>query len=118
MKYSGLVPPLPHVHKSFISDDDKYLPVLFRKHDITAYSAEITDEVLNPDDIVSVTTIKDYKHRVGKDTYEYWAMEETTVPLSVARLLDELGLLYRGGIPGDRKPLRRDKSSWTFRFGG
>ena len=121
MKYSEVIPPLPQVHKSFMQyDDEKYLPVLFRKHHITDYSGSsiMLDESLNPDEIVSVTTIKDYSHRVGRDTYVYRAMEETTVPLCVARMLDEIGILYKGGIPGDQKPKRAEKSRWTFSFGG
>jgi hypothetical protein len=57
-------------------------------------------EQLPDDELIEVTVIKNHKHTVGPNTYEYRAMEPTTVPKQVAEVLKESGLLYEGGIAG------------------
>jgi hypothetical protein len=53
---------------------------------------------LPDDEIVEIRVRKDHTHVVGKNTYQYKAMEATTVPKNVAEILKESGLLYEGGI--------------------
>jgi hypothetical protein len=55
-------------------------------------------EQLPDDDLIEVRVLKDHSHTVGSNTYEYKAMEATTVPKNVAEILKESGLLYEGGI--------------------
>jgi hypothetical protein len=98
--YSESIPPLPEVEGGITVDETLFLAGIFKEGDINMYAsrAELLEENRNPDDIVDVIVIQDYVHVVGKDMYEYKAMEKTTVPLHVAEILDELNLLYKGGI--------------------
>ena len=107
MKYANLVPNLPETFDTLEVNDEEYMPLLFKTHDIREFSAKglrnasdptVVAETGLPTDIVAVTVIKDYQHTVGKHSYRYKAMCPTTVPRHVAELLYELGLLYVGGV--------------------
>jgi putative NADH-flavin reductase len=94
---------------------------LFKSKSIVDFdiASERNKEFESPHDPVKVMLIKSFKHTVGKNTYEYEAMKSTVVPRHIAERLNELGLLYVGGI--DSLSLKRmidkpdKKKDWTIK---
>jgi len=120
MKKIDTLPKLPMPESTFLVDENISVKSLYKEHHIRDFrptsDALRMAEYGNPEEVVKVTVNCNHEHWVGPDHYRYEAFKETTVPRSVAEVLEESGLLHHGGVSdsiAQKVKNTKENTRWT-----